>query len=163
MINWNGQILPVKKIAREAHARGIEVVVDSAHTFAHLDYTIEDLECDYWATSLHKWLCAPFGSGLLYVKKEKIANLYPLFAAPEPESDNIRKFENLGTRSFAIEQAIGHAVNFFHFEVGQDQVELALLYKFKSIGTALCSEDIIPLFFKDVYQVLQGNSFIIDN
>lgn len=127
MINWNGQILPVKKIAQAAHARGIEVVVDSAHTFAHLDYTIADLECDYWATSLHKWLCAPFGSGLLYVKKEKIANLYPLFAAPDPETDDIRKFEHLGTRSFAIEQAIGHAVNFYHM-IGGERKQARLHY-----------------------------------
>ncbi|PHN01104.1 aminotransferase class V-fold PLP-dependent enzyme [Flavilitoribacter nigricans] len=127
MINWNGQIMPVKKIADAAHERGIEVVVDSAHTFAHLNYSIEDLGCDYWATSLHKWLCAPFGSGMLYVKKEKIANLYPLFAAPDPESDDIRKFENLGTRSFAIEQAIGHAVNFFHM-IGAERKEARLHY-----------------------------------
>lgn len=127
MINWNGQVLPVKKIARAAHARGIEVVVDSAHTFAHLHYTIDDLECDYWATSLHKWLCAPFGSGLVYVKKEKISQLYPLFAAPDPESDDIRKFEHLGTRSFAIEQAIGHAVNFFHM-IGGERKQARLHY-----------------------------------
>lgn len=119
MINWNGQILPAKEIAREAHKRGIEVVLDAAHTFAHLNYTIPDLECDYFGTSLHKWLCAPFGSGLLYVKKEKIQPLYPLLAAPEPESDNIRKFENLGTRSFAIEQAIGQAIDFHHM-IGSD-------------------------------------------
>ena len=61
---------------------------------------------------LHKWLCAPFGSGLFYVKRDKIKNLYPLFAGSDPEQDNIRKFENLGTRSFAIEQAIGHAIDF---------------------------------------------------
>lgn len=127
MINWNGHIMPVRKIAQAAHARGIEVVVDSAHTFAHLDYTIEDLDCDYWATSLHKWLCAPFGSGLLYVKKEKIPNLYPLFAAPDPEIDDIRKFEHLGTRSFAIEQAIGIAVNFFHM-IGAERKEARLHY-----------------------------------
>jgi selenocysteine lyase/cysteine desulfurase len=127
MINWNGQILPVKKIAREAHARGIEVVVDAAHTFAHLNYKIEDLDCDYWGTSLHKWLSAPFGSGMLYVKKEKISKLYPLFAAPDPESDDIRKFEHLGTRSFAIEQAIGHAVNFFHM-IGAERKAARLHY-----------------------------------
>ncbi|MBK8652401.1 MAG: aminotransferase class V-fold PLP-dependent enzyme [Haliscomenobacter sp.] len=71
MINWNGQILPAKEIAQEAHKRGIEVLVDGAHTFAHFQYTLPELECDYYGTSLHKWLCAPFGSGLLYVKKTK--------------------------------------------------------------------------------------------
>ncbi|MEL7124280.1 MAG: aminotransferase class V-fold PLP-dependent enzyme, partial [Bacteroidota bacterium] len=114
LINWIGQVLPAKKIADEARKRGIEVLIDAAHSFAHLDYNIPDLGGDYFGTSLHKWLCAPFGSGLLYVKKEKIENLYPLFAAPDPESDNIRKFENLGTRSFAIEQAIGQAIDFHH-------------------------------------------------
>lgn len=127
MINWIGQILPAKEIAREAHQRGIEVLVDAAHTFAHIDYKIPDLECDYFGTSLHKWLCAPFGSGMLYVKKEKIKKLYPLFAAPEPDSDDIRKFEHLGTRSFAIEQAIGQAVDFHHM-IGSERKEKRLHY-----------------------------------
>ncbi|MEL6941946.1 MAG: aminotransferase class V-fold PLP-dependent enzyme, partial [Bacteroidota bacterium] len=127
MINWTGQILPVKRIAQEAKKRGIEVLVDAAHTFAHLDYKIPDLECDYLGTSLHKWLCAPFGSGMLYVRKEKIAELYPLFAASDPESDDIRKFENLGTRSFAIEQAIGQAIN-FHQMIGSERKEKRLHY-----------------------------------
>ncbi len=120
MLNWNGQILPVSEIALEAQKRGIEVIVDAAHTFAHLVYTIPSLNCDYWGTSLHKWLGAPFGTGLLYVKKDKIKNLYPLFAAPNPEADNIRKFEHLGTRSFAIEQAIGQAID-FHWMIGSER------------------------------------------
>ncbi len=127
MINWNGQILPVREIAAAARKRGIEVLVDAAHTFAHLDYKIPDLDCDYFGTSLHKWLCAPFGSGLLYVKKEKIKGLYPLFAANDPESDDIRKFENLGTRSFAIEQAIGQAIDFHHM-IGAERKEKRLQY-----------------------------------
>lgn len=127
MINWVGQILPAKEIAQEAHRRGIEVLVDAAHTFAHIDYKIPDLECDYLGTSLHKWLCAPFGSGMLYVKKEKIKDLYPLFAAPEVESDDIRKFEHLGTRSFAIEQAIGQAIDFHHM-IGSERKEKRLHY-----------------------------------
>lgn len=127
MINWIGQILPVREIADEAHKRGIEVLVDAAHTFAHIDYKIPDLNCDYFGTSLHKWLCAPFGSGMLYVKKEKIKNLYPLFAAPEIETDDIRKFEHLGTRSFAIEQAIGQAIDFHHM-IGSERKEKRLHY-----------------------------------
>ena len=127
MINWMGQILPVKAIAKEARKRGIEVLVDAAHSFAQLDYKIPDLECDYWGTSLHKWLCAPFGSGLLYVRKEKIANLYPLMAAAEPESTDIRKFENLGTRSFAIEQGIGQAID-FHNMIGASRKHQRLHY-----------------------------------
>ncbi len=127
VINWMGQILPAHDIAREAHKRGIEVLVDAAHSFAHLDYKIPDLECDYWGTSLHKWLCAPFGSGLLYVRKEKIKNLYPLFGAPDPESEDIRKFESLGTRSFAIEQAIGQAIQ-FHRMIGSELKHRRLHY-----------------------------------
>ena len=127
IINWMGQIVPVREIADEAHKRGIEVVVDAAHSFAHLDYKITDLNCDYFGTSLHKWLCAPFGSGLLYVRKEKIAKLYPLFAAADPESDDIRKFENLGTRSFAIEQAIGQAVD-FHNMIGSERKQKRLQF-----------------------------------
>ena len=127
MINWMGQVLPAREIAEAAHARGIEVLVDAAHTFAHLDYKIPELECDYFGTSLHKWLSAPFGSGLLYVKKDKIKNLYPLFAAQEPESGDIRKFVNLGTRSLAIEQAIGQAVN-FHQMIGAERKQKRLQY-----------------------------------
>ena len=112
VINWNGQIIPVKKIADEAHRRGIKVIVDGAHSFAHFDFKIPELGADYFATSLHKWLYAPIGSGMLYVKKEQIAPLYPLFAAGHPKEDNIRKFEALGTRPFFIEQAIGKAIDF---------------------------------------------------
>ncbi len=127
MINLNGQILPVKKIAAEAHKRGIEVVVDGAHSFAHIDYKIPDLDCDYFATSLHKWLYAPIGSGMLYVKKEKIPKLYPLFATDNPLKDDIRKFEMQGTRPFFIEQAIGEAIS-YHEMIGSERKEKRLHY-----------------------------------
>ncbi len=128
VINWNGQILPVKRIAQEAHKRGIEVVVDGAHSFAHLNFKIPDLDADYYAASLHKWLYAPIGTGLLYVKKEKIKTIYPLFAAPDdPLKDDIRKFEHLGTRPFYIEQAIGKAID-FHDMLGPERKEKRLHY-----------------------------------
>jgi selenocysteine lyase/cysteine desulfurase len=128
IINWNGQILPVKKIAQEAHKRGIEVIVDGAHSFAHFDFKVPDLDADYFATSLHKWLYAPIGSGMLYVKKDKIKNIYPLFATgDDPLKDDIRKFENLGTRPFFIEQAIGKAVE-FHEMIGSERKEKRLFY-----------------------------------
>lgn len=126
IINWNGQILPVKKIANEAHKRGIEVIVDGAHSFAHFNFKIPDLDCDYFAASLHKWLYAPIGTGVLYVKKEKIKTIYPLFATNEnPLKDDIRKFENLGTRPFFIEQAIGKAIE-FHEMIGIERKEKRL-------------------------------------
>ncbi len=128
VINWNGQVLPVKKIAAEAHKRGIEVVVDGAHSFAHMDFKIPALDADYFAASLHKWLYAPIGSGLLYVRKEKIKQLYPLFAtSDDPLKDDIRKFETLGTRPFFIEQAIGKAVE-FHEMIGAERKEKRLHY-----------------------------------
>jgi selenocysteine lyase/cysteine desulfurase len=128
VINWNGQIIPVKKIAEEAHKRGIEVVVDGAHSFAHFDFTIPNLGADYFATSLHKWLYAPIGTGMLYVKKEKIKNIYPLFATNDnPLKDDIRKFENLGTRPFFIEQAIGKAIE-FHDMIGIERKQKRLHY-----------------------------------
>jgi selenocysteine lyase/cysteine desulfurase len=127
IINWNGQILPVKKIAAEAHKRGIEVVVDGAHSFAHFDFKIPDLDADYFAASLHKWLYAPIGSGMLYVRKEKIKNIYPMFAMDNPLKDDIRKFEALGTRPFYIEQAIGKAIE-FHDMIGSERKEKRLHY-----------------------------------
>jgi len=127
MINWNGHILPTRKIADIAHAKSARVLVDGAHTFAHLQFTIPELGADFFGTSLHKWLCAPFGSGMLYVKKEHISSLYPLLAHAEPDSADIRKFESLGTRSFPIEQAIGQALD-FHYSIGSQLKQERLQY-----------------------------------
>ena len=122
VINWVGQIMPVQKIARMAHAKGIEVLCDSAHGFGLLDYKISDLECDYWGTSLHKFLSAPIGSGMMWIKKEKIEKIWPLLCNDNPHSSDIRKFETIGTRSFPIEQGIGEAVN-FHNAIGSKRKE----------------------------------------
>jgi selenocysteine lyase/cysteine desulfurase len=127
LINWCGQILPIKKIADEAHKRGIEVIGDGAHTFAHFEFKIPELGCDYFATSLHKWLGAPFGSGMLWIKKEKIKNVWALLSNNEPDGTDIRKFESLGTRSFASEMAIGNAVD-FHNIIGSARKEERLRY-----------------------------------
>ena len=126
-INWNGQILPVRKIADAARSRNIEVLVDGAHSFAQFQFLIPDLGCDYFGTSLHKWLSACIGSGMLYIKKEKIAKVYPLFAAGNPKSEDIRKFENLGTRPFFIEQAIEKAIDFYDM-IGAKRKEDRLFY-----------------------------------
>lgn len=127
IINWNGQILPVRKIADQARARGIEVLVDGAHSFAHFQFRIDELGADYFGTSLHKWLSACIGTGFLYVRKEKIERLYPLFGAPAGQETNIRKFENLGTRPFFIEQAIGKAIEFQEM-IGAERKEKRLQY-----------------------------------
>jgi selenocysteine lyase/cysteine desulfurase len=127
MINWTGQILPVKKLCEEARKRNIISIVDAAHTFAHLDYRISDFNPDYLGTSLHKWLCAPFGTGMLYVKQENISKLWPLFPNDKPQIDDIRKFEVLGTRSFAPEQAIAQAID-FHNAIGTKRKEARLHY-----------------------------------
>jgi selenocysteine lyase/cysteine desulfurase len=127
IINWTGQLLPVKKIAEAAHLRGIEVLVDGAHSFAQLNYKIPDLGADYFGTSLHKWLYAPFGSGMLYIKKEKIHKVWALLSNNEPASDDIKKFESLGTRSFASEMAIGNAVD-FHNLIGSQRKMDRLIY-----------------------------------
>ena len=127
MINWSGHIMPAKTLCQLARENGIASIVDGAHTFGHLDFKIPDLGCDYFGTSLHKWLCAPFGTGLLYIKKDKINTVWPLLAAPENQVDNIRKFENIGTRSFAIEQAIGTALD-FHNAIGSDKKQARLQY-----------------------------------
>ena len=127
LINWTGQILPVKKIADEARRRGIDSIADGAHTFAHFDFSIPELGCDYYATSLHKWLGAPFGSGLLYIRKDKIRDVWALLSNNEPDGPDIRKFESLGTRSFASEMAIGAAVD-FHEVIGSKRKEKRLRY-----------------------------------
>jgi len=127
IMNWNGQIIPTKRIADEAHKRGIEVLIDGAHSFAHLEYKIPDLGGDYYGTSLHKWLSAPIGSGMLWMKKEKISKIFPLIPNDKPNSDNIRKFENLGTRPFMIEQAIGQALN-FQLAIGNARKEARLRF-----------------------------------
>ncbi|WP_205513329.1 aminotransferase class V-fold PLP-dependent enzyme [Longitalea arenae] len=127
VINWNGQMLPVRRIADAAHQKGIEVIVDGAHSFAHFQFTIPELGADYFGTSLHKWLSACIGAGFLYVKKEKIKSLYPLFAAPDAKADDIRKFEHLGTRPFFIEQAVGKAIEFYEM-IGAQRKEQRLFF-----------------------------------
>jgi selenocysteine lyase/cysteine desulfurase len=127
VINYVGQIMPSKKIADMAHLKGCEVIVDGAHSFNHFDFKIPDTGADYFATSLHKWLGAPFGSGLLYIKKDKIKNIWPLLGDENPESDNMDRFEWLGTRSFASEMAIGNAADFMS-GIGIQRKEARLRY-----------------------------------
>ncbi len=108
----SGQINPVRLVCRLAKSRGIECIVDGAHAFAQFPFTQKDLECDYYGTSLHKWLSAPIGTGMLYVNKNKIKDIWPLMAAPKEMDENIRKFEEIGTHPAALHNAIADAVTF---------------------------------------------------
>ncbi|HMG33654.1 MAG TPA: aminotransferase class V-fold PLP-dependent enzyme [Blastocatellia bacterium] len=111
--NLTGQIFPVREICRMGRARGIEVIVDGAHAFAHFPFKHADLDCDYYGTSLHKWLLAPHGTGFLFVRKSKIQKLWPLMAAATNQNADIRKFEEIGTHPAANHNAIAEALTFY--------------------------------------------------
>lgn len=126
-INITGQITPVREVCEMARARGIETVVDGAHSFAQFDFSRDRLSCDYFASSLHKWLYAPKGAGLLYVKRDKIAKVWPLMAADGKQDTDIRKFEEIGTHSAAPRLAIGEAI-LFHRGLGPARKEARLRF-----------------------------------
>ncbi len=127
MINLTGQILPVRQICDMAHAREVEVIIDGAHTFAHLDFKIPDLHGDYYAASLHKWLCCPLGLGVLYVKKDKIEKIWPLFGDTTAPTDSITKFERTGTQPVGTILTVANALN-FHNAIGSKRKEERLRY-----------------------------------
>jgi len=127
MINLTGQITPVREVCEMARRRGVETIVDGAHSFAQFDFKRDDLNCDYFGTSLHKWLHAPKGTGMLYVRRDKLKKIWPLFAAEESQDADIRKFEETGTRSAAQRLAIGEAL-LFHQGVGAARKEARLRY-----------------------------------
>jgi selenocysteine lyase/cysteine desulfurase len=125
--NLTGQIFPVKKICDEARRRGIKTIVDGAHAFAQFPFTLADLGCDFYGTSLHKWLLAPIGTGFLYVRREHIPALWPLQPAAASQTDNIRKFEEIGTHPAANHNAIVEALN-FHEGIGAERKAARLRY-----------------------------------
>lgn len=127
MVNITGQITPVKAVCQLARQRGIDTIVDGAHTFAQFKFKQKDLDCDYYGTSLHKWLCAPKGTGMLYVKRDKIRKIWPLMAAEKKQADDIRKFEEIGTHSAAPKLAIGEAM-LFHNAIGDERKEARLRF-----------------------------------
>jgi isopenicillin-N epimerase len=127
VINLTGQITPVKAVCDLARSKGIETVVDGAHSFAHFAFTQKDIGCDYFGTSLHKWLLAPKGTGLLYIKRDKIDKIWPLLAADKTQAGDIRKFEEIGTHSAAMKLAIGEAI-LFHNGIGAARKEARLRY-----------------------------------
>jgi selenocysteine lyase/cysteine desulfurase len=126
-VNITGQITPVKAVCEMARAKGIETIVDGAHSFAQFDFKQSDLGCDYFGTSLHKWLYAPKGTGLLYIKRNKIEKIWPLMAAESKQATDIRKFEEIGTHSAAPKLAIGEAL-LFHNGIGGKRKEARLRY-----------------------------------
>jgi selenocysteine lyase/cysteine desulfurase len=127
--NLSGQIYPVKRICQLARARGIEAIVDGAHAFAHFPYNHADLDCDYYGTSLHKWLLAPHGTGFLYVRNAKIPGLWSLMASEESNRANIRKFEEIGTHPSANALAINEALD-FHEGIGPERKAARLRFLF---------------------------------
>lgn len=127
MINITGHILPVRKICDMAHRKGVQVMVDGAHAFAHIQFSIQDLGCDYYGTSLHKWLSVPLGAGFLYVKKENIARVWPLLADGETKEDNISRLNHIGTHPVHTDLAISNAVDYY-LKLGPERKEARLRY-----------------------------------
>jgi selenocysteine lyase/cysteine desulfurase len=125
--NRTGQIFPIKKICEMAHARNIPVIVDGAHAFNHFPYNLSDLGCDYYGVSLHKWTCAPVGTGFLYVRKSRIASTWSLMASSERQQNDIRKFEEIGTHPAANHNAVSAAL-IFNENIGIDRKAARLRY-----------------------------------
>jgi len=125
--NLTGQVFPVKRICRMARERGIQTIVDGAHAFAHFPFTHADLDCDFYGTSLHKWLFAPHGTGFLYVRRSKIGEVWPLMAAEKRQDEDIRKFEEIGTHPAAGHNAIAEAL-VFHRGIGIERKAARLRY-----------------------------------
>jgi selenocysteine lyase/cysteine desulfurase len=126
-INLTGQIMPVKQVCEMARAKGIETIVDGAHSFNQFAFKRDDLGCDYFGTSLHKWTYAPKGTGMLYVKKDKIPKVWALMASEDKNKNDIRKFEEIGTHSAAMRLAIGEAI-LFNNAIGAKRKEERLRY-----------------------------------
>ena len=127
MVNITGHILPVRKICDMAHSKGVEVMVDGAHAFAHIQYKISELDCDYYGTSLHKWMSVPLGAGFLFVKKEKIAKTWPLIGDGIKDLSDIRRLNHIGTHACATDLTIEDAIDFYNM-IGAERKEKRLRY-----------------------------------
>lgn len=127
MINITGQILPIQKITEMAHKKGVEVMVDGAHAIAHFQFNINELDCDYYGSSLHKWLGCPIGAGILYVKKKHIEKIWPLFGESGFPANSIQKLNHTGTHPVATDLAISHAID-FHQYIGSKRKEERLRF-----------------------------------
>jgi len=120
MVFLNGQVFPVKEVCAKAREMGLETIVDGAHSFSHVDMDISEIGCDYYASSLHKWLGAPLGNGLLYIREGKAERLWPLYGDTDYDDDNIMKLEHLGTRPCSDQNGIIPAVD-FNLEIGKTE------------------------------------------
>jgi selenocysteine lyase/cysteine desulfurase len=127
IVNITGQILPVRKICDMAHSKGVDVMVDGAHAIAHIQFSITDLNCDYYAASLHKWLTAPLGAGMLYVKKENIAKVWPILAEGERKEDDISRLNHIGTHPVHTDLAISGAID-YHEKIGGERKEARMRF-----------------------------------
>ncbi len=127
MINITGQILPVRKICDMAHKRGVEVMVDGAHAFGHFAFKIPELNCDYYGSSLHKWMSVPLGAGILYVQKDKIDNIWPLIASGVKEQGDISRLNHVGTHPVHTDLAIADALDFYNM-IGIERKEARLRF-----------------------------------
>jgi len=127
MINITGHILPVRKICDMAHSKGVDVMVDGAHAFAHIQFTIPDLHCDYYGASLHKWLSTALGAGILYVKKENIKKVWPLLAESDKKEDDISRLNHIGTHPVHTDLAIGNAIDYY-LKLGPEKKEARMRY-----------------------------------
>jgi selenocysteine lyase/cysteine desulfurase len=144
VINLTGQILPVREVVAMARRHDVPVIVDGAHAFAHVPFSNEELGCDYYATSLHKWLFAPFGTGLLYVRRERIPDLWPLMAADEKQTDDIRKYEEIGTHPVPLILAIAESLR-LHEALGADRKLARLVYLRDRWAQRLLEDDRVRL------------------
>ena len=127
MVNITGHVLPVRAICDMAHARGVQVMVDGAHAFAHLDFAIPDLHCDYYGASLHKWLSVPLGAGILYVRQDRIAGLWPIYGDEGAAANDIRKLNHTGTHPVHTDLGIEGAIA-FHQAIGGARKEARLRF-----------------------------------
>lgn len=127
LVNITGHILPIRKICDMAHARGVEVMVDGAHAFGQINFNMKDLDCDYYGTSLHKWLSVPLGAGFLYIKQGKANQIWPLFAEDEREQDDISRLNHTGTHPVHTDLAIANAID-YHNMIGGERKEARLRY-----------------------------------
>lgn len=127
MVNITGHILPVRKICDMAHSKGVQVMVDGAHAFAHIQFKIADLHCDYYGASLHKWLSVPLGSGILYVKKGMAGNIWPLLAEGDRKEDDITRLNHIGTHPAHTDLAIAAAIDYYNM-IGAERKESRLRY-----------------------------------